>query len=145
MLASDGEQFATVLVDPDDYLMIGDRSLSIGSHGYPQLWVDQKMQTLHRWLLGLTGQGYRRIVDHVNRAGLDNRRVNLRVVSPSESNLNRQPSDNPMVGVHLVPSGRYAVSLKRRRQIHYLGTHDTAEAAQAAVLAFRKERGEIPA
>lgn len=46
--ASAGDVFVTVLMDVDDYLRLEGRALSIGSHGYPQLWADRKVQTVHR-------------------------------------------------------------------------------------------------
>ena len=43
--------------------------------------------SMHRQILGLE-RGDGKIADHVNRNGLDNRRSNLRIVSPTENNRN---------------------------------------------------------
>jgi hypothetical protein len=82
-----GEQVLTTLMDASDAERLGGRKLSLGSHGYVQFAVDRHMTLLHRWILGLrTGDG--RIGDHVNGDQLDNRRANLRAVSPRGSNEN---------------------------------------------------------
>lgn len=129
----------TVLLDVDDYERLGKRRLSIGSHGYAQLWTGVTVVLLHRWLMDVpSGTGYRLIVDHINRDRLDCRRSNLRLVTPTESNLNRTlPQRDLPLGVYRVRSGRYQAALKRNRVRQYLGTYDTPEQAAAAVKAAR--------
>ncbi|MGV9755405.1 HNH endonuclease [Streptomyces tricolor] len=129
----DGPQ--TVLLDPEDFERLGRRRLSIGSHGYAQLWTGVTVVLLHRWLMDVPdGTGYRLIVDHINRDRLDCRRSNLRLVTPSQSNLNRAlPLRDLPPGVYRVRSGRYQAALKRNRVRMYLGTFDTPELAAAAV------------
>lgn len=129
----------TVLLDVDDYERLGKRGLSIGSHGYAQLWTGVTVVLLHRWLMDVpSGTGYRLIVDHINRDRLDCRRSNLRLVTPTESNLNRTlPQRDLPLGVYRVRSGRYQAALKRNRVRQYLGTYDTPEQAAAAIEAAR--------
>lgn len=118
-----------VLLD-DDVVLPG--RISIGSHGYPQIWFDGTVVLLHRWLLGLE-RGGRLIGDHINRNVLDNRRSNLRAVTPAESNLNREVARRDLpVGVHRTGSGRFEARLKRNRKQQHLGTFDTVEAAEQA-------------
>jgi hypothetical protein len=130
---------AVVLVDIEDYERLAGRRVSIGSHGYAQVWDRPGMMLLHRWIMQVpVGVGYRLIVDHINRDRLDCRRQNLRIVTASESNLNRQlrPRALPR-GVTARPSGRYEARIKRNSQSRYLGLYDTpAEAA----LAVRRAR-----
>lgn len=136
-----GEIYVNVLMDEEDIERLASRKLSIGSHGYAQIWIRPKMMLLHRWIMNVpSGTRYRVIVDHINRDKLDCRRSNLRIISPSDSNLNReiQQRDLP-IGVYLARSGRYEATLWRRRVKHHLGTHDTAEQAAAAVEAARQE------
>lgn len=131
----------TVLLDVEDYERLGRRRLSIGSHGYAQMWTGVTVALLHRWLMDVPGgTGYRVIVDHINRDRLDCRRENLRLVTPSQSNLNRSiaPRDLP-VGVYLTRTSRYVARLKRNRVITNLGTYDTPEEAKAAVEAARSQ------
>lgn len=135
--ASDGVDFATVLVDLDTYERLDGRSLSIGSHGYTQMWNRPGVVLLHRWVMGVTpGTGYRVIVDHINRQVLDCRRSNLRIVTAGQSNANRSTADRRTlpVGVRQHREGYQAV-IKRNRQAHRLGTFPTPEEAHAAYLA----------
>lgn len=129
------DELVPVLVD-DDFSHPG--RLSIGSHGYVQLWVDGRMQTLHRWLMGATGLGYRVLVDHRNRDKFDCRRANLRRVTPSVSNRNRAPSDNPTAGTYRTRSGRWHAAFKWHRHIHHVGTYDTQAEAVAELAAYRQ-------
>lgn len=137
--ASHPDGCKTVLLDVEDYERLGPRRLSIGSHGYAQLWTGVTVVLLHRWLMDVPdGTGYRLIVDHINRMPLDCRRENLRLVTPSQSNLNRSIAQRDLpVGVHRIRSGRYQARLKRQRITTCLGTYDTPEQAAAAVEAAR--------
>lgn len=131
---------ATVLVDLDTHERLAGRRLSIGSHGYAQVWDRPGMMLLHRWIMQVpVGVGYRLIVDHINRNPLDCRRQNLRIVTASESNLNRQLRPRALpVGVTLTQSGRYQARIKRNRQSQYLGLYDTPDEAALAVRRARE-------
>ncbi|MGW3711369.1 HNH endonuclease [Streptomyces albogriseolus] len=133
--------YVTVLLDPDDYERLDGRRLSIGSHGYAQMWNRPGITLVHRWVMGVTpGTGYRVIADHINRDRLDCRRSNLRLVTPSASNLNRGIATRELpTGVYRTRSGRYSAAIKRQRVTYQLGTHDTPEQAAAAVEAARAE------
>ena len=119
-----------ILLDAADLARLGGRGVSLGSHGYAQVWEPsiKRPILLHRWILGLTDRtGYAFLVDHINRDKLDCRRENLRVVTPRPLPL----------GVYLTRNGRYHAALKRHRVIHHLGTYYTPEAAEQAVLHAR--------
>ncbi|GAA2972240.1 hypothetical protein GCM10010446_66030 [Streptomyces enissocaesilis] len=128
-----------MLLSVEDHERLGPRRLSIGSHGYAQMWNGQTVVLLHRWLMDVPGgTGYRLIVDHINRNRLDCRRENLRLVTPSQSNLNRAIAGRELPrGVYRARSGRYQGALKRNRITTHLGTFDTAEQAAAVVEAAR--------
>lgn len=134
-----GEQITVlVLVDTVDYIRLGDRKLSIGSHGYAQMWdPPQGVMLLHRWIMAMpAGTGYSVIVDHINKDVLDCRRNNLRCVSPAESNMNRTIVERELpLGVYRVRSGRYTVRLARNRVDAIFGTYDTIEEASAVAAA----------
>lgn len=124
-----------VLLDSDDYVALDGRSLSLGSHGYVQMWNRPGVCLLHRWVMSIgPGVGYTKIVDHINHDVLDCRRSNLRVVTPTVSNLNRRVEARELpLGVYRARSGRFVARLQRHRQFVYIGTFDTPGQASAAV------------
>lgn len=138
--AKAGDIYVEVLMDEEDVERLAGRKLSIGSHGYAQMW-DDGVTLVHRWIMNIpVGTGYRVIVDHINHDVLDCRRSNLRVVSPTQSNLNRRVAARELpLGVYRAKSGkRYVAKIKRYRKSRNLGTYDTPEEAAAAVEAARR-------
>lgn len=132
------DQIHTVLLDVDDYSIVDGRGLSVASHGYAQICLPGAgvSTLLHRVLLGLSlGDGL--IGDHRNGNKLDNRRANLRAVTPAESSANTAGwSTTGYRGVARMRNKFQAyasVNLVR----HHLGTFDTAEEAAAMAHAFR--------
>lgn len=84
---------------------------------------DNAIIRMHREILSLT-KGDGKITDHINGDGLDNRKENLRLVTPAQNIMNskiRKDSTTGYKGVHLV-NGRYQASIR-------LGTFDTPEEA----------------
>lgn len=89
---------------------------------------------LHRLLMSPPGLME---IDHVNGDGLDNRRVNLRVVTARENRQNqpiRRDNTSGFRGVYFSKSlGKWIAHLRDDRRNHRVGAFDTkAEAAQAA-------------
>ncbi len=78
-------------------------------------------------------------IDHINRNKLDNRRCNLRIVTPSQNQCNKDRASNNTSGAKGVyaqkhktrPTSFYAMIQKDRKQ-NYLGTFPTVEEAAAA-------------
>jgi hypothetical protein len=131
-------------LSPEDALLAFDQ-WCLNPNGYAwrndRLGVGAKHVYLHRAVLGLVpGDGL--YVDHINRNRLDNRRENLRRVTPAESRQN-----TPSIG----KSSRYrGVSFDRRRglwiaqahlegRLHHLGRFDTEIEAAMAARAWRLE------
>ena len=86
---------------------------------------------MHRLLLGVWDK---RIVDHINGDGLDNRRENLRAGTQAQNCINRRqtPGDLPR-GVS--QKGRkYRAQIKQAGRYVSLGYFDTPEAAHAAYM-----------
>lgn len=118
-----------VLLDDDVELPGG---VSIGSHGYAQIFVDGRVTLLHRWLMGRTvGDGT--FVDHRNRYKMDCRRQNLRVTDAAGNSQNV-----PRTKGNAYPcKGRWQARVKLAGKIHHLGTYDSADQARAVSAAFR--------
>ena len=121
-----------IILDDEDIEFIGNRSLSIGSHGYAQIWDPQskRLFLLHRYLMGLKEKtGYKFLVDHINRNVLDNRKSNLRIVSPAESNLNRTVISKEYPKNIYKFRSKYRVSIQRKTEVYRLGTYPTLKEA----------------
>lgn len=125
-------------VDHDIAVALGGRRLSLGSHGYAQMFDGGKVTLLHRFIMECTpGDG--RIVDHIDRDRLNNLRSNLRFVTASESTQNRR-IDNPFRGAHKHKRGsRWYATVQHERRVLRLGNFNTREEAAAAAAAYRAE------
>lgn len=80
-----------VLVDKDTHAWAKNMSWNISSRGYARTWLRKdgecrKYVPLHR-LVMCAKKG--ELVDHINRNKLDNRKVNLRIVSSKLNSVNR--------------------------------------------------------
>jgi hypothetical protein len=132
------------LVDADDYEWLREfkwmasvssrgRAYAVRGHRHPIRMHNVILQT--KW------------VDHINGDGLDNRRANLRLATPSQNAVNRRRQGVvSSTGFHgIKPNGTHwaaFVSINRKR--HYLGTFATPEeAARAYDAAARQTYGEF--
>jgi hypothetical protein len=88
-----------------------------------------------------------RVVDHINRNGLDNRKSNLRLATPSENCHNQRPRGtvSRYRGV-THKRGKYRALISKDRTQYYLGQFDSEiDAARAYDDAARKLYGELAA
>jgi hypothetical protein len=143
------------LVDPVDYLRLRRFRWYYSKNGYASRKVNEALgggvrrETcvyMHRQVLGIHDQPWRPgmlVVDHVNRDKLDNRRVNLRLVSHPTNMRNQDPrGKSGVVGVRQVNSGRWVARVHvNYRQIH-IGRFDTLEEATEARRLFMVSLGE---
>lgn len=135
-----GEVYFLTLMDASDAEQLGERRLSLGSHGYAQIYWEGRVTLLHRWILGLK-RGDRRIGDHINGDPLDNRRANLRAVTPSGSSQNVSGRGvSKFRGVYPARSGKWNAQVKSGGVVYYLGTFASEE---TAALAADKKRREL--
>lgn len=128
-----------ILFDEADLPLLKPFSWSIGSHGYAQGCAPGiKIVVMHQLLMGETPRGM--LIDHINRNKLDNRRENLRFVTPSESNMNRRTTGG---GIYRTRTGSWTVRIQRQRVNHYVGTAKTYEEAEVMRNKWLAERGEF--
>jgi hypothetical protein len=87
----DGRTFKA-LIDTEDLAKVRQRQWSYHRYVYGTMMISRGEKTnisLHRHLLGLSRHDSK-LVDHINRNPLDNRKANLRVTTSSVNNLNRE-------------------------------------------------------
>ena len=87
-------------------------------------------------------------VDHINGNGLDNRRSNLRICTPSQNSLNRKPHRNSSSRYRGVSfnkkSGKYVAQIIFNRKNRYLGIYENEiDAAIAYENAARELHGDF--
>lgn len=131
-VSANGALDVFVWLDKEDAKRIEPRKLSLGSHGYAQMWDGKTVVLVHRWVMGAKHHDGK-IVDHINGNQLDCRKVNLRIVTPAESSANvRVRAASGYRGVYKVRSKWHARGKSAGRAYH-LGSYDTPEeAAQVA-------------
>lgn len=71
--------YSEVIIDIDDIIRVEKYRLNIDHKGYA---ANKKIGLLHRFIIGANSGQF---VDHINRNKLDNRKVNLRIVTRSEN------------------------------------------------------------
>lgn len=145
-----GVEGKTAIVDDEDYERVSKhtwrtRDLEHQTF-YARATINNKTVTLHHFIYGKPPEG--KITDHKNNNGLDNRKDNLRFVTPRQNNINSKPRKGC--------SSKYkGVSWKTRDECYevyifpekgkrkYLGrTRDEEEAAKMYNEAAKKYYGE---
>lgn len=135
------------MVNRCDYEKIKDRRWSKCSQGYAVSYYrradgsETKIRLHHIILPPSEG----RIIDHINRNKLDNRRENLRVVTYSQNGMNRGVNSGSLTGFKgaIKESNRFISRIGVNGKNIYIGTFTTAEdAAKAYNIKAEKYFGE---
>lgn len=140
-------------IDEEDWPRVRELTVYRGTNGYVYFseWRDGRShpQTLHRWLMDAPKGSH---VDHINGDKLDNRRENLRVVTPQRNQVNRKrPNRNNRSGVRGVsyaprlsaPKPWRVQIMANRKQLH-VGLYATrGEAIEARKAAEIEHFGEL--
>lgn len=116
-----------------------DKYMWSSAHGYVSRSRPNKIQ-LHHLIMPLQGDG--RIVDHINRNKLDNRRSNLRLVDHRTNVLNRGMdirNKSGYTGVSWSKAlGKWQAAIGNNYKVHHLGYYVDIKDAIAA-----RKKGEI--
>lgn len=119
-----------ILVSPSDVEFLRLFRWTFGTRGYAQTERRRQTYRLARVLLGLdnpmTGERNRAFcVDHIDGDPINNRRENLRICTPEQNRMNIQCR-----GYSRNPDGTFAVYIRVRKQLVYLGRVHTETAAR---------------
>jgi hypothetical protein len=133
-------------IDAADYEWASEHRWRLDRDGYVVRGrrVDGTYETiaLARVILGLD-RGDPREGDHVNRDKLDNRRVNLRIVTHAQNGQNRGgngPTASRFRGVSWnAKYGKWSVIVIVKGKRHFLGNFDDEQEAADVASAFRRE------
>jgi hypothetical protein len=142
LLARDGTVRAHTLVSEADAERVLRYPWCLNANGYA--WRNDRRQVgskhvyLHRMIVGLVpGDGL--YVDHINRDKLDNRRMNLRIVTPAQSRQNTPAIVGPHRGVTFDRSrGQWQATAQLDGRRRWIGRYATEEEAAAASRAWRR-------
>ena len=128
-----------MLCDIEDWERLKEYRWRVGRNGYAETTSNGVVTPFHHFIIGCEKGNYR---DHINRNRLDNRKENLREVTPFESVLNRGINKNNTSGYRGVTySKRYkkwVAQISHNRKNHILGRFDRKEDAIAA-----RKAGEV--
>lgn len=124
------------IVDADDYERVS-KIRWYKTEGYALTKCDKLCSSMHKLILGAPPQG--KVIDHVNRNRLDNRKENLRFLTESQ-NAQNKPKKADYYGVSWCKSTQKYRGMFRQKQLGYF--LDPLEAARAFDICAYQVYGE---
>jgi len=85
------DEVKEILVDEEDWHELM-RSSWTNNVGYAMGQIDRKYWRMHRYIMQTTDKDI--FIDHINGNRLDNRKENLREVTPAENGMNKKPRND---------------------------------------------------
>lgn len=117
---------------------------AVGSHGYKCGAIQGQHWLAHRLIFLIVGGYLPEIVDHINGDRLDNRWVNLREVTTTESSRNtclRSDNKSGCLGVSVRPDNRWLARITVNGEIIHLGNFKELDDAIKARKSAEKKYG----
>lgn len=120
---------AIMLCDLQDWTKLKIYCWSLNKLGYAEARVNGKTCLFHHFIIDCNEKFVR---DHINRNKLDNRKINLRIVSRSGNNINK--SYGNMYGTNGIykNKNKYIARISIDKKQIYLGSYTTLEEAKTA-------------
>lgn len=117
----------TILIDTEDYEKVKEYNWGL-CHFYMTAYKNKKVIRLHRFLINAV-DGL--IVDHINRNTLDNRKSNLRMVTPQINTRNCKVYKNRAYEVNgiNIRKNKYYVNITINGKTKHLGVYEKLEDA----------------
>lgn len=115
--------------DLDDYHTIKDIYWSKNRNGYFRGFLNGKEVILHRIIMGIEDENL--YIDHINHDRADNRKNNLRIVTPQQNSMNKISSkENRVLGVTLdKKTNKWKVLIGYKNRKIYLGYYENFDDA----------------
>lgn len=124
------------IIDEADAEKVLSHNWSINRQGYLAycIWPKNEMIRLHHFLIGKNPDGY---VDHINGNPLDNRRCNLRFVTPTQNSMNSRKTyskrNSKYKGVGWSKTNKkWRAYITIQKKLTFLGHYNSEEEAAIA-------------
>ena len=129
---------ARALIDLDDVHKVKEYKWCLDGYGYVRGGKEKKIQ-LHRFVMNCPDD---MVVDHINLNPLDNRKMNLRICTKQQNEMNRPLRNNNTSGITGVSlhkqTNKWRAYIEYNQKYIHLGLFDTKEDAVKA-----REQAEI--
>jgi len=118
-----------IVFDAEDYTLVHTRQWSVGSHGYVTSGSSKNQVLMHRLIMNANDE---RVIDHINRVKVDNRKCNLRLCTCEDNARNKPVQSNSKTGykgICQLPNGKYQAQIYVDHKPVYLGQYTGIEEA----------------